>query len=52
MRIKLTIAYDGSRYFGFQHQNDVLNIEDVLLIAIKNIDSRIEIAVKRLSSVL
>lgn len=42
MRIKLTIAYDGSRYFGFQHQNDVLNIEDVILSAIKNIDPSVE----------
>ncbi len=42
MRIKLTIAYDGSRYFGFQHQNDVLNIEDIILTAIKKIDSSVE----------
>jgi 16S rRNA (guanine1207-N2)-methyltransferase len=41
MRIKLTVSYDGSRYFGFQHQNDVLNIEDIILAAIKKIDSRI-----------
>ena len=42
MRIKLTIAYDGSRYFGFQHQNDVLNIEDVILQAIQKIDSSVD----------
>ena len=42
MRIKLTVAYDGSRYFGFQHQNDVLNIEDVILSAINKIDSSVD----------
>ena len=42
MRIKLTIAYDGSNYYGFQHQSDVLNIEDVLLAAIKRIDGSVE----------
>ena len=30
MRIKLIIAYDGTNYYGFQHQNNVLNIEDAL----------------------
>ena len=42
MRIKLTITYDGSRYYGFQHQNDVLNIEDIVLAAIKRIDNGVE----------
>lgn len=42
MRIKLTITYDGSRYYGFQHQNDVLNIEDIILAAIKRIDSGVD----------
>lgn len=42
MRIKLTVSYDGSRYFGFQHQNDALNIEDIILAAIKKIDSSVE----------
>ena len=42
MRIKLTVSYDGSRYFGFQHQNDVLNIEDIILAAIKKIDSSVD----------
>ena len=41
MRIKLTVAYDGSRYYGFQHQENVLNIEDVLLSAIQKIDSSV-----------
>ena len=42
MRIKLTIAYDGSRYFGFQHQDNALNIEDVVLAAIQKIDSCVD----------
>lgn len=42
MRIKLTIAYDGSRYYGFQHQNNVLNIEDVILSAIQKIDNGVD----------
>ena len=42
MRIKLTIAYDGSKYYGFQHQDNVLNIEDILLSAIKKIDNNVE----------
>jgi tRNA pseudouridine(38-40) synthase len=42
MRIKLTIAYDGTRYYGFQHQENVLNIEDVILTAIRNIDNNVE----------
>ena len=42
MRIKLTVAYDGSRYYGFQHQNDVLNIEDIILSAVKKIDNSVD----------
>ena len=42
MRIKLTVSYDGSRYFGFQHQDNVLNIEDVILSAIQKIDSSVD----------
>ena len=42
MRIKLTVAYDGTNYYGFQHQNDVKNIEDVILQAIQKIDSSVE----------
>lgn len=41
MRIKLVISYDGTRYYGFQHQNNALNIEDVLLEAIQRIDSNV-----------
>jgi tRNA pseudouridine38-40 synthase len=42
MRIKLTIAYDGSNYFGFQHQDNVANIEDIVLKAINKIDNTVE----------
>jgi tRNA pseudouridine(38-40) synthase len=35
MRIKLKVAYDGTNYYGFQHQINVPNIEDTLLEAIK-----------------
>lgn len=42
MRIKLDIAYDGTNYYGFQHQNNVVNIEDVLLEAIRKIDDSVE----------
>ena len=42
MRIKLVISYDGTNYYGFQHQNNVLNIEDTLLEAIKRVDNSVE----------
>lgn len=42
MRIKITVAYDGSKYFGFQHQNDAINIEDIILNAIQKIDNSVE----------
>lgn len=42
MRIKLTVAYDGTNYYGFQHQNNVLNIEDALLQAIQRVDNSVE----------
>ena len=42
MRIKLTISYDGSNYYGFQHQDNVINIEDVILGAINKIDPSVE----------
>lgn len=42
MRIKLTVAYDGSNFYGFQHQNNVRNVEDVILNAIQNIDNNVE----------
>ena len=38
MRIKLKIAYDGTNYYGFQHQNNYLTIEDTLLKAIQKVD--------------
>lgn len=42
MRLKLTVAYDGSRYYGFQHQNNALNIEDTILSAINKIDNKVD----------
>ena len=42
MRIKLVVSYDGTNYYGFQHQDNVLNIEDTLLNAIKKIDNGVE----------
>lgn len=42
MRIKLKVAYDGTNYYGFQHQNNVSNIEDTLLEAIKRVDNSVE----------
>jgi len=41
MRIKITVSYDGTNYHGFQHQDNVLNIEDVILSAIKKIDDSV-----------
>ena len=41
MRIKLVVAYDGTNYFGFQHQDNVSNIEDTLLEAIRRIDNNV-----------
>lgn len=41
MIIKLKIEYDGTNYFGFQHQNNLLNIEDEIVKAVSSIDSTI-----------
>lgn len=38
MRIKLIVSYDGSNYYGFQHQDKLPNIEDTILEAIQKID--------------
>nr|WP_300002821.1 tRNA pseudouridine(38-40) synthase TruA [Tissierella sp.] len=35
--IKLTIEYEGTKYSGFQSQNDVLGIQEVLELAIKKV---------------
>ena len=42
MRIKMTLAYDGTNYYGFQHQPNFANIEDELLKAIQKIDKEVE----------
>ena len=42
MRIKLTVSYDGSNYYGFQHQDNAKNIEDTILAAISKVDSSVE----------
>ncbi len=38
MIIKLIIEYDGTNYYGFQHQDNLNNIEDELIKAISSID--------------
>lgn len=42
MVIKLVIEYDGTNYYGFQHQNNLKNIEDELVKAISSIDSNVK----------
>lgn len=42
MRIKMTVAYDGTNYYGFQHQPNFINIEDELVKAIQRIDGKVE----------
>ena len=42
MRIKMTVAYDGTNYYGFQHQPNFINIEDELIKAIQRIDGKVE----------
>ncbi len=42
MVIKLTIEYDGTNYYGFQHQPGFPNIEDELIKAISSIDKSID----------
>ncbi len=41
MIIKLVIEYDGTNYYGFQHQENLSNIEDELVKAINNIDKSV-----------
>lgn len=41
MIIKLTIEYDGTNYYGFQHQHELTNIEDEIISAISNIDKTV-----------
>ena len=42
MRVKITLAYDGANYYGFQHQKGAINIEDTLLQAISKVDSNVK----------
>jgi len=42
MRIKLTIAYDGTNFYGFEHQTNKRNIEDEILKAIQKIDPNVK----------
>jgi tRNA pseudouridine38-40 synthase len=44
IKVKLTLAYDGSEYFGSQIQPDKITVESVLLEAFKtlNIDTNLE----------
>ncbi len=41
MIVKLILEYDGTNYYGFQHQNDLPNIEDCLIEAISKIDGNV-----------
>lgn len=40
MRYKVTVAYDGSNYFGWQSQVDVVNIQDVIEEALRIIHKK------------
>ena len=40
MRYKATVSYDGSNYFGWQSQSDVVNIQDTIEEALKSIHKR------------
>ncbi len=40
MRYKVTVAYDGSNYFGWQSQKDVVNIQDVIEEALEIIHKK------------
>jgi len=42
MIVKMEISYDGTNYYGFQHQDDLPTIEDYLLEAIQKVDSSVE----------
>ncbi len=41
MIVKLVIEYDGTNYYGFQHQDNLHNIEDELIKAISSIDDKV-----------
>ena len=42
MKVKMTVAYDGTNYYGFQHQPKFPSVEDELVKAIRRIDSNVE----------
>ena len=42
MRIKITISYDGSLFYGFEHQENFRTVEDELLKAIKKVDENVK----------
>lgn len=42
MRIKITFCYDGSLFYGFEHQDNVRTIEDELLKAIRKVDKDVD----------
>lgn len=42
MVIKLVLEYDGTNYYGFQRQINLINIEDELVKAISNIDNNVD----------
>ena len=35
MRVKLTVAYDGTNYHGWQIQNNALSVQEVLTKALR-----------------
>lgn len=37
MRVKLTVAYDGTNYHGWQIQNNALSVEEVLAGALREL---------------
>lgn len=42
MRIKLIVAYDGTNFYGYEHQVGKRNIEDEILKAINKIDAEVK----------
>lgn len=41
MIVKLIVEYDGTNYYGFQHQDNLINIEDEIINAISKIDNTV-----------
>jgi len=42
MRIKLVVEYDGTNFYGFEHQTNKRSIEDEILKAIRKIDPTVD----------